>query len=111
MIRIKRTNLVELIKHQVHESFGVQDNKGRDIGARITFATCDQVPAPEEEDGYSLVSTFTGPAWGFMGQATRNRVPHLARYEFRWFASAAEMGEAVTRYLADARKRAKPGKA
>lgn len=77
--------------------FGVTDNRGRAIGARVELFTAYKPSA----DGTTSI-----PLWCFRPWAMRGGEVFGAVQRTREFANVTERDEAVKRYLDGARKRA-----
>lgn len=87
-----------------HISFGLKDSKGREIGALITRAIAT---FSENEPGKTW--GYTKPAGTYLTfcpHATRNGKTYGACQHERYFDTEAEREDAISAYLANARKRA-----
>lgn len=84
--------------------FGFLDKRGRKIGAIVTRATLDYVPAPE--GAYSGYSKAPGTYQGMLVQATRDGKSFGACQSWTSFDTVSEREKAITKYLASAKKRA-----
>jgi hypothetical protein len=80
----------------LREAFGTADAKGRAIGAMVVLSNGE----------YENPDVFVGRVFGFRPQATRDGDSYGALQNERWFATVTERDAEVTKYLANARKRA-----
>lgn len=85
-------------------SFGANDGRGRAIGSKIERIEADWIETPEGRCGYTPYRR--GRWFGFEPHATRDGKEYGAVQHWRWFATVEEREAAITKYLADARKRA-----
>jgi len=86
---------------QEHYFFEILDDKGRELGARLSFSTHTFVEHPS---GHYI--TEPGEYLTFCPQATRGGKSFGACQTLRLFKTEAELIAGVEKYLADAKKRA-----
>ena len=89
--------------------FGINDQKGRRIGACVRLFEMDLVEIPEEKLHSWRYGIFAMPPGHYLcvrTQATRNGESYGATQEPRYFHTEEEQEAAVARYLSDAKKRA-----
>lgn len=93
-------------------SFGIKDERGREIGADIdTGVTTFRLVTQEEWDsqpswGGGYYTVPAGDQYWYCPQATRNGKKYGALQRQQFFPTAAERDAAVEKYLANAKKRA-----
>lgn len=90
------------------ETFGVKDNKGREIGARVTIFEIEFVALNHELAEFERYSPNpSGRVFSYDPTALRNGRPFGAGFQHGgYFATAAERDAAVEKYFKGARKRA-----
>lgn len=95
----------------VHHGFGVNDTKGRGIGARITtFILTYKARTDGQRSGTICDPDKIGKSFfAFVPQATRGGVPYGASQVTQEFSTEAERDAAIAKYLAGAAKRAMKG--
>jgi hypothetical protein len=112
MTRVKARRERFSDKRQDARSFGVRDEKGREIGGYVEVWTEFRRPLTEEEmseQQYSYYSCFPedlGVRYAYRPGALRNGCPFGAWQREQFFATAEERDRAVEQYFANARKRA-----
>ena len=89
-------------------NFGIQDEKGREIGAIITtfIVTRTQIDDPENSWGCICDPKHIGTHIAYRAQATRNGKMFGASQQENWCETEQERNEKIEKYLADAKKRA-----
>jgi len=89
----------------IAEGFGVNDSKGREIGAKAGVFEETYAPIRRERGQWGYESDL-GLRFGFCPSATRGGKAFGASQPDRFFASAAERQAAIVTYFDGARKRA-----
>ena len=88
-------------------NFGIQDEKGREIGAIITTFLVTRILKDNQEDsGYICDPKHIGTHIAYRAQATRNGKQFGASQYENWCETEQERNEKIEKYLADAQKRA-----
>jgi hypothetical protein len=92
------------------ENFGINDSRGREIGAQIYTYEETHTEISDEAAAASYSGYYTGVEpglyFGFRPHATRNGSTYGALQHGARFATVAERDAAIEKYLAGARKRA-----
>jgi hypothetical protein len=87
-------------------NFGIQDAKGREIGAIITTYMTTRVEAPVDSCGVTCARKYIGTHFTYRVHATRNNKTYGATQYEVFCKTAEERQEKIEKYLRDARKRA-----
>jgi len=105
MIKAQRVEIER--RAPVEIDFGMNDAKGRAIGARIIVCVIDFVPAAEDCNWYfPREDGNMGRYFEYDPQALRDGAPYGACQCERRFRDEAAMNAAIAKYIADAKKRA-----
>lgn len=102
LVKFEETNS-PIVKTQ--QNFGVQDAKGREIGAIIKTYMTTRVEVPGE-GGWLCDKKYIGTHFTYRVHATRNNQYYGATQYEVFCKTAEERQEKIEKYLKDARKRA-----
>jgi len=93
--------------HQRKEySFGILDQKGREIGAKITTFTVTRIQTDCEDENRLSNPEDIGTHIAYRAQATRNGKSFGALQYENWCKTDEERKQKIEKYLEDAKKRA-----
>jgi len=87
-------------------NFGIQDAKGREIGAIIKTYIATRVEIPDDSCGMMCDKKYIGTHFTYRVHATRNNQYYGATQYEVFCKTAEERQEKIEKYLRDARKRA-----
>jgi len=103
LVRFEETN--KNIVETPH-NLGVQDAKGREIGAIIKTYIATRVEIPDDSCGMMCDKKYIGTHFAYRVHATRNNVKYGATQYEVFCKTYGERQEKIEKYLKDARKRA-----
>lgn len=95
-------------KGEIAKRFGVFDQKGRELGAKLNLLS-ETFTAFEEPVCGVYYNVEPGRYFSFVPKATRSGVPFGASQAVRRFRTLEERNEAIDKYFRDAEKRARKG--
>lgn len=87
-------------------NFGIQDSKGREIGAIIKTYMTTRVEVPGDSHGYLCHKKYIGTHFAYRVHATRNNEYYGATQQEVFCKTHEERQEKIEKYLRDAKKRA-----
>jgi len=90
----------------VHNNFGVLDERGRMIGAKIRTSEITRTKKRQTRCGFVCLESQLGFHYDFTPQATRDGKPFGASQSGYIFRTIEERDVAIKKYLESARKRA-----
>lgn len=108
------TNEKELVRYEETESnivktqynFGIQDSKGREIGAIIKTYMITRIEVTGDSLGYLCYKKYIGTHFVYRVHATRNNESYGATQYEVFCKTAKERQEKIDKYIKDAKKRA-----
>ena len=110
----RNTHMSNLVRFEETDSnmvktpynFGIQDAKGREIGAIIKTYMTTRVEVPGDSCGMMCDKKYIGTHFAYRVHATRNNETYGATQYEVFCKTAEERQEKIEKYLRDARKRA-----
>jgi hypothetical protein len=96
------TNQTKTQSEQIN--FGINDPRGREVGAKIRTWETDFEPIPLNFQSWHNIEP--GHYFTLDVHATRNGVEYGAAQPYKYFKTPSERAKAIERYLTDAKKRA-----